>query len=446
MRLAPIVTRVRKRLTVRVAKRPGVLRVAGAALVALCLTWCWAFSSPGAGKLVSSADVMSAAPGQQLWASTLPGGCCAVGAVSRAGTTVFVSAPVKSHFETVAYSAATGARLWAKAYRSGLFSVPRAITVSPGGARVYVTGTVSARAAPDAGVTVAYDARTGRQLWVSRYLPKASAFVSVIAVSPDGTTLYAAGSGRRSGSKQPQVAVISYVAATGKQRWVRYYASAKPGRVMSAAVGPDGRTVYATAAVGSSALTVAYRAAGTLKWAARYNSPHGGFADGYHIVAGAGGGAVYVGVRESAAASGRIDIATIAYRAATGKRMWRAELRGGAPDIAVTPDGRKVIVDGPRNAGQIAIASYNASTGATRWTRLAPGQDLAASGLAISPDGDTMFIGGSRTVAYSVADGTVRWMTDTAHGSSVIGLGGGGARLFGIRSGRAGIATVAYQA
>ena len=432
----------------RVARWPRGFRIAGTTLVTLCLAWCCASCSTAASRLVSSADVASATPGQQLWASTLPGGCCSVGAVSKDGTTVFVSGYVKTHFETVAYSEATGAQLWAKGYQGGEFSVPRAITVSPDGARVYVTGTVDGRVnghvAPEAGATVAYDARTGRQLWASRYLPKGGAFVSALAVSPDGTSLYVAGSGRGSG-KQPQFAVIAYAAATGRQRWLRYYASAKPGRVMSVAVSPDGKTAYATGAVGSSALTVAYRAAGAVKWAARYSSPHGGFAAGSQIVAGPGGGAVYVGGRESDAA-GHVDIATLAYRAATGQRMWRDQLRGGAPDIAVTPDGQKVIVDGSRNRTQDAIATYNASTGGTLWTRLAPGPLVLPSGLVINPRGDTMFIGGNRTAAYSVADGTLRWITSGTRGSGVIGLSGDGTRLFGTRwASSPGITTVAYR-
>ena len=101
--------------------------------------------------------------------------------------------------------------------------------------------------------------------------------------------------------------------------------------------------------------------------------------------------------------------------------MWRDQLQGGAPDIAVTPNGQKVIVDGSRNRTQDAIATYN-------------------------PRGDMMFIGGNRTAAYSVADGTLRWITSGARGSGVIGLSGDGTRLFGTRwASSPGITTVAYQ-
>src|SRR5262249_33192157 len=103
---------------------------------------------------------------------------------------------------------------------------------------------------------------------------------------------------------------------------------AGPGSGASVAVSPDGRTVYATGVAGPDALTVAYRADGTLKWAARYKSTYAGYAAGSQIVVGPGGGVVYVRGRASAE-SGHVDSATLAYRAATGQRMWLDRVRGG---------------------------------------------------------------------------------------------------------------------
>jgi hypothetical protein len=370
---------------------------------------------------------------------------------------VFVWGHVKTHFETVAYRAATGARLWARSYQPGRFGLidhPVAITVSRDGARVYVTGDA---VAPIQGVvTVAYDARTGRQLWASRYMPKGvGARVSGLAVSPDGTTLYLTGS---RGLAQSEFAVIAYAAATGKQRWLRYYTKVNPGYAESVAVSPDGKTVYATGSVGylSSVLTVAYGAAGTLKWATRYNNPYAGGAAGGQIVAGPGGTAVYI-VGTAANKNGHYDTATFAYSAATGKQLWldRYNAHSGGGQIAVTPDGQTVIVAGLRNngrTGRYSLAAYNASTGRTRWARLAPYSFGDPSGLVINPPGDTMFIGGNRTTAYSVADGTVLWTTSYNRAfpvgglvSGIIGLSGDGTRLFGTRPNHRGITIVAYQ-
>jgi len=352
---------------------------------------------------------------------------------------------VKNHFETVAYRAATGTRLWASSYQAGGWSRPVAITVSPDGARVYVTADGIGRGQ---GGIVAYDARTGRQLWASRYLPNGlAAGVSGLAVSPDGTTVYLTG---RTGSAQSEFAVIAYVAATGRQRWLRCSPGTR-GYAESVAVSRDGKTVYATGSAGSSALTVAYGAAGTLKWAARYKDPYG-FAAGSHIVAGPGGAAVYV-AGTAANKNGHFDVATFAYHAATGCRMWldrhyaRITAVAGAPDIAVTPGGQTVIGTVPLNQGtSYAIAAYNARTGGTRWARLAPATYGHPSGLVINPHGDTMFIGGNRTTAYSVSDGTVLWTTSYNRNfpvwgflSGIIGLNADGTHLFGTRQTKRGI-------
>ncbi|MHB1594685.1 MAG: outer membrane protein assembly factor BamB family protein [Streptosporangiaceae bacterium] len=179
----------------------------------------------------------------------MPGGCCAVGAVSPNGRTVFVAGYVKTYVETVAYSAATGARLWTRIYEPGGYVSPDAMTVSRNGTRVCVTGNASGSHGR-AGVTVAYNAGTGGQLWASRYVPGGAEFLYASAVSPDGTTLYAAGQGSK--GSQPRFAVLAYAAATGKLRWLRYYRGARIGQAKSVAVSPDGKTVYAAGSAGPS--------------------------------------------------------------------------------------------------------------------------------------------------------------------------------------------------
>ena len=225
------------------------LRVAGATVSTLCVTWSCTSCSAAASRRILVA-------------------CCGVGETGRAtvgqhaaarigdwprlsvrsGRTLFVTGQVRNHFETVAYRAATGARLWATAYQPAGYSIPRAITVSPDGATVYVTG---------GDATLAYDAGTGKQLWASQH----KGDLWALAVSPDSTTLYVTGSARGAGSHQG-FATIAYAAgSSGKQRWLRYYTTAKFGLAESVAVSPDGKMVYVTGSDGS-ALTVAYQAAG----------------------------------------------------------------------------------------------------------------------------------------------------------------------------------------
>ncbi len=314
---------------------------------------------------------MSATPGEQLWASTLPGGTATAEADSPDGMRLFVAGYLgtQQSFETVAYSAATGAQLWAKAYQAAgsSYSYPAAITVSPDGARVYVTGDTMSALGQGA-ATFAYDAGTGKQLWVSRYNTKGAA-VSGLTVSLDGTTVYVTGAGRVSG-RQSHPAVIAYAAATGRQRWLRYYTKVPAD---GGSVSPDGKTDYVTGSVyvtgsgGSSVLTVAYQATGTVKWATRYNNPYGG-AGGGEVVLGPGGSNLYI-VGAASNKSGHFDTATFAYRTATGKCLWldRYNSRGGGGQIAMTPDGRKVILVATRNngrAGGYAIASVSSPASA----------------------------------------------------------------------------------
>jgi len=384
--------------------------------------------------------------------------------VSPDGTVLFVAGVLKSHFETIAYRAATGARVWARGYQpadSTCACFPPYIAVSPDGARVYVTGrTLSASGLGEGAATLAYDARTGRQLWVRRYLPQTA--YGGLAVSPDGTTLYELGARRVSGGKW-RPAVIAYAAATGKRRWLR--ASRYPGLLTSIAISPDGTTVYATgsalatgsAGPSSSVLAVAYGAAGTRKWTARYNNPYPGGAAGDQIVAAPGGTAVYV-VGSAANKYRHIDTATFAYDAATGKQLWldRYTSYHGGGQIGVTPDGRSVIVAGQVGNGRgYALASYNASTGATLWLRRAAANSPA--GLVIDSHGDTVFVASTQYLpgydiaAWSAADGNMLWTTRYTGAITwdpvAISLSGDGTRLFETGSGRnGGMITVAYQA
>jgi hypothetical protein len=108
-----------------------------------------------------------------------------------------------SDFATVAYNAATGKQLWVNLY------VPRdlgyggggAVAASPHGDTVYMTSS--------AGVgwtTIAYNAITGQRLWVSHYH---DGHPLTMALSPHDTTVYVTGRG----------GTVAYDAATGKQLW-----------------------------------------------------------------------------------------------------------------------------------------------------------------------------------------------------------------------------------
>ncbi len=90
---------------------------------------------------------------------------------------------------------ASGAPLWRQRYTGPHFVAELAPTavVSPDGSRVSPAGAVSdCGPAGTAYAVIAYSAATGRQLWVGRFRSGGGAWS--VAVSPDGSTVYVAGS------------------------------------------------------------------------------------------------------------------------------------------------------------------------------------------------------------------------------------------------------------
>jgi outer membrane protein assembly factor BamB len=184
-----------------------------------------AIASPQAARGGPEASGPSAA-GAQLWAKRLAGGAdktagATAVAVSPAGDKVFVTGESDFGFATIAYQGATGAVLWVQRYHgsSKWTDTAAAITVSPDGEMVYVTGT-SVGTTPDY-ATIAYNASTGALLWVKRYNgPGASIDTAfAITVSPDGKTVIVTG-GNGGIITDTDYVTIAYRAGTGTRIWL----------------------------------------------------------------------------------------------------------------------------------------------------------------------------------------------------------------------------------
>src|SRR5215472_602676 len=385
-----------------------------------------------------------AAPGAQLWVRTYyPAGFTDTVAASPDGSAVFVSGAIRRHgvvyYATIGYDARTGAELWVSRFNiGGSYGAPDAIAVSPDSRTVVVVGQSGSSGADYA--TIAYNASTGRQLWVSRHKWVARALV----MSPDGKTVYVTGYAFFSNL---DYVTIADNAATGPRRWLARYNGRANGndQARSIAISPDGKSLYVTgrsygAASRYDYATVAYDAAtGAQRWASRYNGRANGndFASG--VVVAPGGRRVYVtggsqnSTTRTANPSSHNDFATVAYTAATGAQRWVARYNdkyNGADEggsVAITPDGRTVIVAGPSfgNRTGYATVADNAATGVALWTRRALGFPVAVplntQMLAVSPDSRTVYVAGPspcgfcdynyRTVAFSVATGPRQWMS-----------------------------------
>jgi WD40 repeat protein len=150
-------------------------------------------------------------------------GAHSVAAVSPAGGRVFVTfvtgnrrgAALGNDYVTVSYSAATGAQLWVKRYHGpgNGGNAATAVAVSPNGGKVFVTGTSQGATLGNDYATVAYNAATGARLWVKRYNgpDNGDDFANSVAVSPNGRTVFVTGTsqGATSGDDDATVAYSS---------------------------------------------------------------------------------------------------------------------------------------------------------------------------------------------------------------------------------------------
>lgn len=480
-------------------KRAAVVTAVGV-MVSIAGAGCKAASPNSEATPAAPAGGSRAAPGAQLWVSRYdgPAGSYPVPAAIAAspdGSAVFVTGTLggrhKVHlgYVTVGYDPATGRQLWVRRYAGPGKSGDRSagIAVSPDGQIVFVTGTSTLRQSGYAFATIAYSASTGRQLWLRRHDGSGDyADARALAVSPDGKTVFV--TGYSGGEYGPQAndayTTIAYDAATGARRWISRLNGRANGnnQARNIAISPDGSTVYVTGRGYSPTsryddLTVAYNAAtGTQRWASRYNGPANGNDFANAVAVAPDGQSVYVtgGSRGRSSPQGTRDFATtVAYSAATGAQRWVARSSGSGMggSVAVTPNGRSVIVAGPgigTGLNQYSAVVYNAATGAVAWTQrvleLQCCGFLGSQTLAVSPDSSTIYVTGaplgncckSGTVAYAAATGTRLWQsiydgpgkrTDWAN---TLALSPDGSTLYvtiqsnPVNSG--GIATIAYRA
>lgn len=368
--------------------------------------------------------------GLQLWFAEEPYPGATMGGVevSPDGSLVFVTGTGwSSSYTTVAYDATSGEVVWrARHGTDGAWAGPLDIAVSPDGSRVYVTGEHrphGSSALPPEYATLAYDAKTGEELWLSTYNgPAANQDTATsIVVSPDGARVYITGQSVGQGSHF-DYATIAYDAQTGEETWIaRYNGPANSVDTATAiAIDPLGARVYVTgtslgSGTGDDYATVAYDASnGTELWVERYNGVGAGsirdFAASLDVAP--DGTTVYV-TGQSKGLGTADDYATVAYDTSDGSRLWVARFNGAnngadtANSVKVSPDGSSTLVTGlsQNEEGEMSpvTISYNASTGTQRWVE--PFTDPLGRGtwapdqlfepkktMVLSPDGTRVYI------------------------------------------------------
>lgn len=355
-------------------------------------------------------------------------GTLGVTGMSAAGAATQPPRATTASLATAQGLAVPGAKLWVRRFSGpgNDSDVASSVAVSPGGGTVFVTGDSTDSSFNSDYLTVAYNAATGARLWTARYNGPGNSIdnARAVAVSPDGTTVFVTGDsvgGPESGHSE-DYATAAYRASDGKQLWVaRFNGSANSGDFAAAvSVARDGSAVFITGTSFeggfdsvSSMTTVAYRASdGAQRWVRSWSPASCCNYDGTAIVSPGGNRVFVTGHVQSQAVTAQYG--TVAYNATTGARLWRRRYAGqGATSIAVSPDRTKVYVTGESHF-HFGTLAYNARTGDRLWARFYRGgskfTDFANS-VAVSPGGTVLVTGGSpprgssaddyATVAYS---------------------------------------------
>jgi WD40 repeat protein len=272
-----------------------------------------------------------AATGAQLWATRYsnrrgwPDFATALG-VSPDGTKVYVTGGSQGRgsldYATVAYDAATGAQLWVARYDAKVLGddIAQALAVAPDGSKVFVTGQSVASASGNDYLTIAYDAASGARLWVKRYDGPGSGYDIALALvsSPNGARLFVTGASTGSSSGF-DYATLAYDAATGARQWLKRYKGVLRGDDYAQDIGvaPNGSTVFVTGRSGKAGArdyaTLAYDAAtGAQQWVTRYDGPANGDDRGSALGASPDGSKVFV-TGQSTGSGTSDDYATVAY-------------------------------------------------------------------------------------------------------------------------------------
>ena len=344
-------------------------------------------------------------------------------------------------YVTIAYDPSTGQPLWRARFDATAHGddEPAGLDVSPDGTSVYVTGTSTGASTGTDFATVAYNASSGAVRWIRRYdFAGAGEDAYAITASPDGTKVYVTGDSANPAPRSDyDFATIAYNASTGATIWTARFDGPIHGDDSALAIGvsPDGTKVFVGGDVTNEAAqtqanndfgTVAYNAStGVQLWSAIYDGAKQDQDDQLYALAVSPDGTKVIVTGPSAhnldSSTGlNYDYATVAYNTSTGARLWVTRYDGpdGLDDepssIAVTPNGAQVIVTGyststATKADYFTIA-YTLPHGFTVWQRrqnaTANGDDLATA-LAISSDSSKVAVTGFSTGAGTDFD----WLT-----------------------------------
>src|SRR5207244_480426 len=188
-------------------------------------------------------------------------------------------------FGSDAGASMSGRTLWVARYNGpgSNIDIATSVAISPDGSKVFVTGYAAVPGFSDDYATLAYDAATGAKLWLKHYDGggRSVDHASSIAVTRDGSKVFVTGASVAPGSSHSEYGTVAYDSSTGAKLWAMHYAGS--GGVVDyascIAVSPDGSKVFVTGTsfgtyTGYVYTTVDFDAsAGAMLWVQRYNGP-----------------------------------------------------------------------------------------------------------------------------------------------------------------------------
>jgi hypothetical protein len=278
---------------------------------------------------------------------------------------------------TVAYDTETGGKVWEAAYNGPGNGADVPVAVVAAGSRVFVTGTsVGANGGRDFG-TVAYAAGSGAELWTAREATPGDDYAADLAVGPDGRVVYVAGTvGLFTGTQDMRA--VTYRASTGARLRALTYDGGDADSAAAIAVSPNGTRVFLAGSSRGDFATVAFSALrGRQLWVSRFGQAARIEAAGAVAVAPSGDAVYVTGAADNGLTCGLEftiqEYATVGYTATSGAMLWSARYDGNRrygidtpTDVDVSRDGSSVFVTGTSDDGcssvpsDIATISYTA--------------------------------------------------------------------------------------
>jgi len=394
------------------------------------------------GGLNAATVAYDARTGARLWTVSQPGVFAPV--VVATGTLVFVAADGSPNtadpysLSTIAIDAASGDIAWTRTFHgpNGTSPAASAITVSPDGGSVYVTGPLTSNGTAQEN-TIAYRASDGTTLWSTLWdgVPPGDLSARIVA---SGARVFVSATSVRAPTRN--YATLAYDGATGSHLWTRLYDGADDwDSTAGIALGPHGASVFVTGQSwdGGDAdyVTIGYGAAdGARLWKSRYTGQRNGSDNPTAITTSPDRTQVYVtGSVRSVDGVGWPDYATVAIDAATGTRLWATRYSGPAEQydvpIAIAASDGNVFVTGtsassrqyPCDDGSggmcfdrdVLTVEYRAGTGVQSWVRRYNGsgdRDDWGAAIAVGPEGRRVYVAGEQVTAAPRAT-FPRWVT-----------------------------------